>query len=217
MTFLSATRQTSSSCPSSVLGSPISSGFVLPTVALLLLPYLYWTPYLILQIWHNNAGLMAAWHLDFVELEHTGTGAVYRFECGQWLSETSDNELVRELPATGALIKTPATVTSFLGSSISFSLHTHTHSLSLLPCDFAAAFILYLTHLMTDGQMATQTPTPASSMESGSPISLWRSNVSQSRCWPPRATPAPSGGCTSRPAGWRPCGFRTQPQGWSRT
>lgn len=36
------------------------------------------------------------------------SGAKYIFNCGLWLSSDKDNSVIRELPATGALIKEPA-------------------------------------------------------------------------------------------------------------
>lgn len=37
------------------------------------------------------------------------SGAKYRFDCGLWLAKGEDNgEIMRELPATGPLIKDPA-------------------------------------------------------------------------------------------------------------
>ena len=66
-------------------------------------------PYKI-RVWHDNSGMMAAWYLDYIELQHVGSGAVYRFDCQAWLSLRDGNDIVREIPASGSLIKTPAAV-----------------------------------------------------------------------------------------------------------
>eukprot|EP00047_Mylnosiga_fluctuans_P014195 m.36272 g.36272 ORF g.36272 m.36272 type:complete len:2392 (+) comp5381_c0_seq2:48-7223(+) len=63
-------------------------------------------PYKI-RVWHDNRGLAAAWFLDYIELRHSDSGAVYRFDCGQWLSLKDGGDIVKELPATGELVKTP--------------------------------------------------------------------------------------------------------------
>uniref|UniRef100_A0A3B3XW86 PLAT domain-containing protein n=1 Tax=Poecilia mexicana TaxID=48701 RepID=A0A3B3XW86_9TELE len=56
-----------------------------------------------LRIWHEKRNPFAGWHL--VTLLKTLTMDKYSFECGRWLDiNEDDNEIVRELPATGALI-----------------------------------------------------------------------------------------------------------------
>uniref|UniRef100_A0A3P8UHJ0 Lipoxygenase homology PLAT domains 1 n=1 Tax=Cynoglossus semilaevis TaxID=244447 RepID=A0A3P8UHJ0_CYNSE len=58
-----------------------------------------------LRIWHEKRHPFAGWHLAKVTLLKTLTNEKYSFECGRWLDiNEDDNEIVRELPATGALI-----------------------------------------------------------------------------------------------------------------
>uniref|UniRef100_A0A3Q2GRI5 Lipoxygenase homology PLAT domains 1a n=1 Tax=Cyprinodon variegatus TaxID=28743 RepID=A0A3Q2GRI5_CYPVA len=57
------------------------------------------------RIWHEKRNPFAGWHLLQVTLLKTLTMDKYSFECGRWLDiNEDDNEIVRELPATGALI-----------------------------------------------------------------------------------------------------------------
>jgi hypothetical protein len=64
-----------------------------------------------IRLRHDNSGLLSAWFVDFVELEHVATGALYRFDINQWLSRRDgDEEILREAPATGTLVKTPLKV-----------------------------------------------------------------------------------------------------------
>ncbi|XP_061733262.1 LOW QUALITY PROTEIN: lipoxygenase homology domain-containing protein 1 [Nerophis ophidion] len=61
-----------------------------------------------LRIWHEKRHPFAGWHLGRVTLLNTLTTEKYSFECGRWLDiNEDDNEIVRELPATGALCKEP--------------------------------------------------------------------------------------------------------------
>uniref|UniRef100_A0A3Q2QDK8 Lipoxygenase homology PLAT domains 1 n=1 Tax=Fundulus heteroclitus TaxID=8078 RepID=A0A3Q2QDK8_FUNHE len=61
-----------------------------------------------LRIWHEKRNPFAGWHLAKVTLLKTLTVEKYSFECGRWLDiNEDDNEIVRELPATGALIDEP--------------------------------------------------------------------------------------------------------------
>uniref|UniRef100_A0A3B3ZLT1 PLAT domain-containing protein n=1 Tax=Periophthalmus magnuspinnatus TaxID=409849 RepID=A0A3B3ZLT1_9GOBI len=58
-----------------------------------------------LRIWHEKRNPFAGWHLAKVTLLKTLTMEKYSFECGRWLDiNEDDNEIVRELSATGALI-----------------------------------------------------------------------------------------------------------------
>ncbi|KAG7241182.1 hypothetical protein INR49_025925, partial [Caranx melampygus] len=60
------------------------------------------------RIWHEKRHPFAGWHLGRVALLKTLTMEEYSFECGRWLDiNEDDNEIVRELPATGALIEDP--------------------------------------------------------------------------------------------------------------
>ncbi|KAF6729132.1 Lipoxygenase homology domain-containing protein 1 [Oryzias melastigma] len=61
-----------------------------------------------LRIWHEKRNPFAGWHLAKVTLLKTLTMEKYSFECGRWLDiNEDDNEIVRELPATGAFIDEP--------------------------------------------------------------------------------------------------------------
>uniref|UniRef100_A0A669B819 Lipoxygenase homology PLAT domains 1 n=1 Tax=Oreochromis niloticus TaxID=8128 RepID=A0A669B819_ORENI len=61
-----------------------------------------------LRIWHEKRHPFAGWHLGKVTLLKTLTMEKYSFECGRWLDiNEDDNEIVRELPATGVLIDEP--------------------------------------------------------------------------------------------------------------
>nr|XP_057920226.1 lipoxygenase homology domain-containing protein 1 isoform X2 [Doryrhamphus excisus] len=60
------------------------------------------------RIWHEKRHPFAGWHLGRVSLLKTLTMEKYSFECGRWLDiNEDDNEIVRELPATGALCEEP--------------------------------------------------------------------------------------------------------------
>ncbi|XP_059213530.1 lipoxygenase homology domain-containing protein 1 [Centropristis striata] len=60
------------------------------------------------RIWHEKRHPFSGWHLAKVTLLKTLTMEKYSFECGRWLDiNEDDNEIVRELPATGALIDEP--------------------------------------------------------------------------------------------------------------
>lgn len=37
------------------------------------------------QVWHDNAGIGAAWHLDTVTVRYAAEPLKYYFYCGQWL------------------------------------------------------------------------------------------------------------------------------------
>ncbi|XP_026153735.1 lipoxygenase homology domain-containing protein 1 [Mastacembelus armatus] len=61
-----------------------------------------------LRIWHEKRHPFAGWHLAKVTLLKSLTVEKYSFECGRWLDvNEDDNEIVRELPAAGALIDEP--------------------------------------------------------------------------------------------------------------
>ncbi|KAM9307093.1 lipoxygenase homology domain-containing protein 1 [Pholidichthys leucotaenia] len=61
-----------------------------------------------LRIWHEKRNPFAGWHLAKVTLLKTLTMEEYTFECGRWLDiNEDDNEIVRELPATGPVIDEP--------------------------------------------------------------------------------------------------------------
>uniref|UniRef100_A0A4W6C1W7 Lipoxygenase homology PLAT domains 1 n=1 Tax=Lates calcarifer TaxID=8187 RepID=A0A4W6C1W7_LATCA len=54
------------------------------------------------RIWHEKRHPFAGWHLGKLSLLKTLTMEKYSFECGRWLDiNEDDNEIVRELPATG--------------------------------------------------------------------------------------------------------------------
>ncbi|XP_061586231.1 lipoxygenase homology domain-containing protein 1 [Cololabis saira] len=58
-----------------------------------------------LRIWHEKRNPFAGWHLSKVTLMKSLTKEKYTFPCERWLDmNEDDNEVVRELPATGELI-----------------------------------------------------------------------------------------------------------------
>eukprot|EP00049_Salpingoeca_infusionum_P008102 m.131391 g.131391 ORF g.131391 m.131391 type:complete len:2461 (+) comp13915_c0_seq1:231-7613(+) len=61
-----------------------------------------------LRVWHDDKGATSGWHLDSIELSKIDTGDTYTFHCAQWLAtDQDDGEIIRELPATGPLVKKP--------------------------------------------------------------------------------------------------------------
>ncbi|KAJ7993944.1 hypothetical protein DPEC_G00259930 [Dallia pectoralis] len=66
------------------------------------------------RIWHDRRNPFAGWHLSKVSLMKTLTKEKFKFPCERWLdSNEDDNELVRELPATGDLIAEPLPVIKY--------------------------------------------------------------------------------------------------------
>nr|XP_023838831.1 lipoxygenase homology domain-containing protein 1-like [Salvelinus alpinus] len=60
------------------------------------------------RIWHEKRHPFAGWHFARATVMKTLTREKYSFNCGRWLDiNEDDNEIVRELPATGALIPEP--------------------------------------------------------------------------------------------------------------
>ncbi|XP_062236812.1 lipoxygenase homology domain-containing protein 1 [Platichthys flesus] len=60
------------------------------------------------RIWHEKRNPFAGWHLSKATLMKTLTKEKYTFPCERWLdTNEDDNEVVRELPATGDLISEP--------------------------------------------------------------------------------------------------------------
>nr|XP_029494200.1 lipoxygenase homology domain-containing protein 1-like [Oncorhynchus nerka] len=60
------------------------------------------------RIWHEKRSPFAGWHLSKASLMKTLTKEKFKFPCERWLdTNEDDNELVRELPATGNLIAEP--------------------------------------------------------------------------------------------------------------
>uniref|UniRef100_A0A673G3G1 PLAT domain-containing protein n=1 Tax=Sinocyclocheilus rhinocerous TaxID=307959 RepID=A0A673G3G1_9TELE len=61
-----------------------------------------------LRIWHEKRNPFAGWHLSRMSIMKTLTKETYKFPCERWLdANEDDNEVVRELPATGDLIPEP--------------------------------------------------------------------------------------------------------------
>uniref|UniRef100_A0AAY4A0E6 PLAT domain-containing protein n=1 Tax=Denticeps clupeoides TaxID=299321 RepID=A0AAY4A0E6_9TELE len=61
-----------------------------------------------LRIWHEKRHPFAGWHLNRVTVMKTLTRDKYSFSCGRWLDiNEDDNEIIRELPATGSLVPEP--------------------------------------------------------------------------------------------------------------
>ncbi|KAG9355040.1 hypothetical protein JZ751_001753, partial [Albula glossodonta] len=60
------------------------------------------------RIWHEKRHPFAGWHLDKLTLMKTLTKEKYNFPCARWLDiNEDDNEIIRELPATGEQNPTP--------------------------------------------------------------------------------------------------------------
>ncbi|XP_034152949.1 lipoxygenase homology domain-containing protein 1-like, partial [Esox lucius] len=61
-----------------------------------------------LRIWHEKRHPFAGWHFARATVMKTLTREKYSFNCGRWLDiNEDDNEIIRELPATSALIPEP--------------------------------------------------------------------------------------------------------------
>ncbi|XP_076139289.1 lipoxygenase homology domain-containing protein 1-like [Alosa pseudoharengus] len=61
-----------------------------------------------LRIWHEKRNPFSGWHLNRVSLLNTLTKEKYKFACGRWLDiNEDDQEIIRELPATGPLVPEP--------------------------------------------------------------------------------------------------------------
>uniref|UniRef100_A0A8C1CFM6 Lipoxygenase homology domains 1a n=1 Tax=Cyprinus carpio carpio TaxID=630221 RepID=A0A8C1CFM6_CYPCA len=61
-----------------------------------------------LRIWHEKRNPFSGWHLGRVTLMKTLTREKYSFVCNRWLDiNEDDNEIIRELPATGKLVPEP--------------------------------------------------------------------------------------------------------------
>ncbi|KAK9954997.1 hypothetical protein ABG768_014905 [Culter alburnus] len=60
------------------------------------------------RIWHEKRHPFSGWHLGRVTLMKTLSREKYSFICNRWLDiNEDDNEIVRELPATGKLVPEP--------------------------------------------------------------------------------------------------------------
>ncbi|CAL8278491.1 unnamed protein product [Merluccius merluccius] len=65
-------------------------------------------PLLKLRIWHEKRNPFSGWHLEKVTLQQSLTKEKYSFDCGRWLDiNEDDNEIIRDIPATGDLIPDP--------------------------------------------------------------------------------------------------------------
>ncbi|KAK1803299.1 hypothetical protein P4O66_004083 [Electrophorus voltai] len=61
-----------------------------------------------LRIWHEKRNPFSGWHLGRVTLMKTLNREKYNFVCNRWLDiNEDDNEIVRELPATGVHVPEP--------------------------------------------------------------------------------------------------------------
>ncbi|KAL3842214.1 hypothetical protein ACJMK2_020253, partial [Sinanodonta woodiana] len=61
------------------------------------------------RVWHDNKGIGAAWHLNYIEVEDLGTKKTYHFPCNRWLSKSDDDkQILRELTC-GSNIKSSST------------------------------------------------------------------------------------------------------------
>ncbi|XP_033890281.3 lipoxygenase homology domain-containing protein 1-like [Acipenser ruthenus] len=67
-----------------------------------------------LRIWHEKRNPFAGWHLNKVTLLKTLSKEKYTFNCGRWLDmNEDDNEIIRELPAEGLLVKKPLPIVKY--------------------------------------------------------------------------------------------------------
>ncbi|XP_058639789.1 lipoxygenase homology domain-containing protein 1 isoform X2 [Onychostoma macrolepis] len=67
-----------------------------------------------LRIWHEKRNPFAGWHLSRMSIMKTLTKETYKFPSERWLdANEDDNEVVRELPATGDLISEPLTLIKY--------------------------------------------------------------------------------------------------------
>nr|XP_015194523.1 PREDICTED: lipoxygenase homology domain-containing protein 1 isoform X1 [Lepisosteus oculatus] len=67
-----------------------------------------------IRIWHEKRHPFAGWHLSKVTLMKTLTKEKYTFNCGRWLDvNEDDNEIIRELPAQGEIVKDPLSIVKY--------------------------------------------------------------------------------------------------------
>ncbi|KAE8291828.1 Lipoxygenase-like proteiny domain-containing protein 1 [Larimichthys crocea] len=67
-----------------------------------------------LRIWHEKRHPFAGWHLSKATIMKTLTKEKYTFVCERWLdTNEDDNEVVRELPASGDLISDPLAIIKY--------------------------------------------------------------------------------------------------------
>nr|XP_055024965.1 lipoxygenase homology domain-containing protein 1 isoform X1 [Misgurnus anguillicaudatus] len=67
-----------------------------------------------LRIWHEKRNPFAGWHLSRISMMKTLLKETYKFPCERWLdTNEDDNEVVRELPATGDLVSEPLSVIKY--------------------------------------------------------------------------------------------------------
>ncbi|KAI1905273.1 hypothetical protein AGOR_G00014410 [Albula goreensis] len=98
-----------------------------------------------LRIWHEKRHPFAGWHLDRVTLLRTLTKEKYSFSCGRWLDiNEDDNEIVRELPATGDLLPEPLPL-------IKYRVTIHTGNVSGSGTD-ASVFLCLIGELGDTGE-----------------------------------------------------------------
>ncbi|KAG9353677.1 hypothetical protein JZ751_011799, partial [Albula glossodonta] len=98
-----------------------------------------------LRIWHEKRHPFAGWHLDRVTLLRTLTKEKYSFSCGRWLDiNEDDNEIVRELPATGDLVPEPLPL-------IKYRVTIHTGNVSGSGTD-ASVFLCLIGELGDTGE-----------------------------------------------------------------
>ncbi|XP_078530890.1 lipoxygenase homology domain-containing protein 1 isoform X2 [Lissotriton helveticus] len=77
-----------------------------------------------LRIWHEKRNAFAGWHLNKVTLLKMLTKEKYTFHCNRWLDlNEDDNEILRELPAEGDLVKEVLPV-------VKYRITVHTGSIS---------------------------------------------------------------------------------------
>ncbi|XP_023678721.2 lipoxygenase homology domain-containing protein 1 isoform X1 [Paramormyrops kingsleyae] len=60
------------------------------------------------RVWHEKRNPFSGWHLNKITLLNTLTKEKFSFLCGRWLDiNEDDNEIIRELPATGKCVPEP--------------------------------------------------------------------------------------------------------------
>ncbi|MGH0156164.1 UNVERIFIED_CONTAM: hypothetical protein FKN15_047648 [Acipenser sinensis] len=51
------------------------------------------------RVWHDNKGVSAGWHLEFIEVKDETMDKTFRFHCDRWLAKNEDDgQIIRELP-----------------------------------------------------------------------------------------------------------------------
>ncbi|XP_078473113.1 lipoxygenase homology domain-containing protein 1 [Lampetra planeri] len=68
-----------------------------------------------LRIWHDNTGICAGWHLEYVEVRDEALGTTFKFHCDRWLAANEDDhQTLRELSCVNANRKATASAKDVL-------------------------------------------------------------------------------------------------------